>query len=478
MSLRANLTIIFTVLFGALVIALAISSYSLERNDAYTRLDAALQVAIGATSMSAEHELGEHSTKTAGEADIQSVLSETQSPVLRDTQILVCEADRCSDFKPVLDGHFDLRKVRKSLLRNGAIVNGFRISTRTFAAPKFHTSYQIYAAKPIAPVLAQLEQVRTTLVILVPLGLAAAGMAGYFLAKRSLRPLHEMAQVIGGVTFSDLSARVAVKRGSGEIGLVGSRFNELLDRLQQAFDLQHRFMADASHQLRTPIGIALAAAQVTNRNPNPTSADSKESLQIIEKQMLQVRRAVEEMLFLSQADSASLHIQCKELYLDDAVAEAVLAAKSLASVKRQKVRITSLPEAKCMGDSNLLAQAILVLLDNAVKFTPAEGTIEVSVFRNSADWVCAVTDTGIGIAGAAQAHVFERFFRENRPSTESATGAGLGLAIAKSIVEGHSGTLRLVESRPGRTIFEMAVPACESEAVSHNLQANSLAVRM
>jgi signal transduction histidine kinase len=477
-SVRAQLTNVFTALFGAIVIALALSLYFLGKNEAYRQLDAALQVATGATSMSAEHELTEHSTKAAGEADIQSVLSETQSAALRDTQILVCEGDRCSDFKAGLGGHFDLRSVAKASLRNGVVVDGFRISRRTFTVPKFHTTYQVYAAKPIAPVLAQLKQVRIALFIFVPVGLAAAGIGGYFLSKRSLRPLHELAQVIDSISFSDLSARVAVQAGKGEIALLGSRFNALLDRLQQAFDLQRRFMADASHQLRTPTSIALAAAQVTNRDPSPTPTDYKESLQIVENQMLQLRRAVEEMFFLSQADSASLKIDRKEMYLDDAVAEAVRAAKPLAATKRQTVRISNLPEAKCMGDGNLLTQAVLVLLDNAVKFTPAEGTIEVSLFRRGADWICAVADTGIGIAEAAQVHIFERFFRESRPDTESAMGAGLGLAIAKSIVENHSGTLNLVESRPGRTVFEISVPAREDEAATPGHQANSLAVRM
>jgi len=465
-------------MFGAIVIALALSLYFIEKNDAYRRLDAALQVATAATSMSAEHELTEHSTTAGGEADIQSVLSEDQSAAMRDTQILICEGERCSDFKAGIDRHLDLRRVPKRSLRNGAVIDGFRISTSSFTAPKFHITYQIYAAKPIAPILAQLKEARTALFIFVPLGLAAAGFGGYFLAKRSLRPLNEFAQVIEGISFSDLSARVTVDQGTGEIALLGSRFNALLGRLQQAFDLQRRFMADASHQLRTPVSIALAAAQVINRDPNPTSADYKESLRIIEKQMLQVRRAVEEMFFLSQADSASLKMNSKEMYLDDAVAEAVRAAKPLATAKRQKVRITNLPEAKCMGDSNLLTQAVVVLLDNAVKFTPAEGDIEVSLFRRGIEWVCTVTDTGIGIAEAAQAHVFERFFREGKPSTESATGAGLGLAIAKSIVDSHAGALRLVESRPGRTIFEIAIPARESEAVSRQPQANSRAVRM
>jgi signal transduction histidine kinase len=478
MSVRTHLTVVFTGLFGAIVIALAVSLYFLEKNDAYRHLDAALQVATGATAMSAEHELSEHSTKAAGEADIQSVLNETQSAALRDTQILVCEGERCPNFKPGITRRFDLRTVPKAALTNSAVVDGFRISIRTLAAPKFQATYEIYAARPIAPVLAQLEQVRTGLFIFVPVGLAAAGLGGYLLAKRSLRPVEALAEVIERISFSDLSARVNVDSGRGEIALLAARFNALLDRLKEAFDLQRRFMADASHQLRTPVSIALGAAQVTNRIPNAGVADCKESLETVEIQMLQVRRAIDEMLFLSQADSASLKIDLQDMYLDDAVAEAVRAAKPLAVTKRQTIRISNLPEAKCSGDSNLLTQAVLVLLDNAVKFTPAGGEIEISLSRRSTDWVCSVTDNGQGIAESAQPHVFDRFFRENRAGTESTSGAGLGLPIARYIVEHHSGTLRLVESHPGRTIFEIAVPVRADEGDPPEHQANSSAVRI
>jgi two-component system heavy metal sensor histidine kinase CusS len=363
------------------------------------------------------------------------------------------------------------------LLKNGSTIDGFRISTRTFRAPKFHTTYSVYAAKPVAPVLAQLERIRLALFVFVPIGLAVASVAGYLLAKSALRPLHELTEVIDRVSVSDLSTRVKVNSGSGEIVLLGSRFNALLDRLQQTFGLQRQFMADASHQLRTPISIALAAAQVTNRDPNPTLMGCRESLQIVEHQMLQLRRTVEDMFFLSQADTASLTLNLQEMYLDDAISEAVRAAKPLAAAKQQTLRISNLPEAKCLGDATLITQAILVLLDNAVKFTPREGAIEASLFKDGDYWVCSVTDTGRGISEEAQPRIFERFFRESKAGQPGIPGAGLGLAIAKSIVENHSGLLRLVESHPGRTSFEMAIPALEN-ATPSDVQANSLAVRM
>ena len=477
MSARVRLTISFTALFGAIVVALAVAAYLLVRNDAYLRLDSALEVATSATAMSAEHELNEHATKTGGEADLHAVLNEAGHTALADTQIVVREGSRNAVYRMNQGQGFDWSQFPSDVLHDGATFKGYRIASRNLPVPKFNTTYQIYAATSVAPALAQIETVRNALFVFVPLGLGLAGLAGYFLARRSLRPLAELAETIDAVRSSDLSARVKLRNERDEIGKLGQRFNSLLERLEETFQLQRRFMADASHQIRTPATVALAAAQVAGGDSNATVSECKDALQVVERQMLQLRRIVEEMFFLSQADSSSLKFTPKEMYLDDAVCDALRAAKALAR-PGQVLKFTDIPEARCLGDEDLLRQAVLILLDNALKFAPPDGHIEVNLFPRGDNWVCAVTDNGIGISREAQSRIFERFFRESRPGNEAVAGSGLGLAIAQSIVENHGGTLRLVESRPGRTIFEMTIPGLAEKDESVSSQANSLAVKM
>ncbi len=476
MSIRARLTVSFTVLFGAIVIALAIAAYILIQEDAYLRLDAALQVATGATAMSAEHELNEHPTKAGGERDLQSVLDETGNAALSDTQILVREGDRNAVYKLGTTRDLDLRNVRSAALLDKATLDRYRIATRILNVPKFRTSYQIYAAKPVSATLARLQRVRSGLLLFVPIGLAFAGVAGYRLAMRSLQPLQQFAATLDAVSSSDLSARLRLSNEDDEIGTLGLRFNSLLTRLESAFKIQRQFMADASHQVRTPVTVALTAAQVTRRDATASIQDCKDSLQVIEHQMLVLRRTVEDMFFLSQTDSGSLRPERKSMYLDDAVGDAVRAGKALANPKGQSLKVNRLPEARCLGDVDLLTQAVLILLDNAVKFTPVGGRIEVDLFQRGGEWICAITDEGVGISTAARARIFERFFREDRPGSEAVPGSGLGLAIAKSIVENHDGTVALVDSRPGRTLFEIAIPVLD-ESNAHSAHGNSLAVQ-
>jgi heavy metal sensor kinase len=477
-STRARLTVYFTALFGAIVVALAIAAYVLVRNDTYSKLDSALRVAVDGTAMSATHELNEHPRQAAGDADLQAVLQEMRDGPLPDTQILVREHSRQVAYKASQGQAVDLRRIAPDWPGNAANWEGVRVAYRELPVSKFATHYQIYAAKAIAPALGELRVLTRLLLLFVPLGLGLAALAGYLLARETLAPLEDLTQAIDAITSSHLSARVNVRSAQDDIGQLGSRFNSLLDRLQAAFDLQRRFMADASHELRTPVTVALAAAQVTARDAARTLRDCEESLDIVEQQMLRLKKIIGDMLFLSQADASSLKLDWKEMYLDDAVSEASRAAKALARAKQQSFRLDALPEARCWGDQELLTQAILIVLDNSVKFTPPGGSIEVTVRQSGNFWICAIQDSGAGIPEKAQPHIFDRFFRAHNSGNEKVPGAGLGLPIAKSIVESHGGNLRLVQSHPGSTTFEISIPVFEKGMPLNYAHANSFAVRI
>ena len=477
MSIKARLTASFVALFGVLVIALAIAAYLLGSRDAYAKLDAELHIATGATAMAAGHELNEHPTKADGEEDLRAVLNDVGSSDLANTQILVREATRDAVYRSASQASVDLRTLTPTELKDGVTVSGVRIAARHLVVPKFQTAFDIYAAQPISPTLSRIRNLRNSLLTLVIVGLCLAGFGGYLLAVQALHPLKKLAETIESVTSSDLSARVQVGAHPDEIGRLSSRFNFLLDRIANAFTLQRRFMADASHQIKTPLAVALTASQVINRDPNASLPDCRESLMVVEHQMLQLRRIVQDMFFLSQADTASLQFERKELYFDDAITGAVRAARTLAAAKSQEIKLHTVREARCLGDEDLLKQAVLTLLDNAVKFTPDHGVIEVSLQRTADKWVCTVTDSGRGISPAAQARIFERFFREEGTNKRT-PGAGLGLAIAKSIAEKHGGSVTLLESCPGRTAFALLIPDFEEASLAQQPQENSFAVKM
>lgn len=478
MGIRARLTLWFSSLFSVVVIGLAVTAYWMVRTQAYASVDTALHVATGATAMSALHELSEHPDQAGGERDLQLVLDEAaKMGEVERTQILVREGDRVAAFKP--DGSVeDLRRIHVAQIKSPVTVEGLRVDGHRLASPEFKAVYWIYAARPLAHVDAEVATVRNLLIVAVSLGLLCSTLIGNWVAGRALKPLSDFAESLGATTLSDLSVRVKVRNENDAVSQLGLRFNSLMGTLEQAFALQRRFMADASHQIRTPVSVALATAQVTSRDPKVQDADCLRALQIIEKQMLRLRRIVDDMFFLSQADTSPLRIEFRQIHLDDAISEAVRSANILAREKNQTLSWTGLQEAKCLGDVNLLTQTVLIVLDNAIKFSPEGAVICVAIERRSDDWICSVVDNGFGIPDADQARIFERFFQARRDDGVTRSGAGLGLAIARSIMESHGGRLVLASSRPGMTRFEMSIPVFEHEPESASVQANQSAVRM
>ena len=477
MSTRARLTFIFTALFGMIVVGLATATYLLERQDAYSKLDSALHTAVDATAMSAEHEFAEHNHKENGEKDVREVLLNARQAALPGIQILVREGGRNVAYRPGDQDKLDLRQASSAQLKSGTVIDGSRIQVRELDVPRFQTRYQIYSAKSVAPALDHLALLRRNLLIAVPLGLLLASFAGYLLARKALAPLSALTTTIEHITSSDLSARVTINKTGDDLSRLGASFNSLLDRLENAFAAERRFMADASHELRTPLTVGLTAVQVANKAPDRDQANSDNALQVAENQMLRLKKLVDNLLLLAQTGKSDAVLHRTEMYLDDAVSDATRAARILGQAKNQILKVDPLPEARCIGDQDLLKQCLLILLDNAVKFTPPGGQIRVKLSPKGELWSCLISDTGCGIAESAQPHIFDRFYRAPN-SSPPAPGAGLGLAIAKSIMESHGGQLLLVESTPAGTTFEIVIPGLEEPSAETGDQANSLSVKM
>jgi heavy metal sensor kinase len=343
-----------------------------------------------------------------------------------------------------------------------------RIAVTRVALPPMERQYGILVSRSLSPLLGELAADRRLLFIAVPLGAFLAGVAGWFLARKSLAPVLAMSQQAHRIGVENLEERLALANPRDELGRLAATFNELLSRLSGAFQIQRRFMADASHELRTPISVVRTTASVMLSKERRAEEEYRDAVAIIEAQARRLSRIVEDMLRLARADSGNFVLQSRAFHVDELLLEAVQAAVVLASQKAIQVAIDDVPEAPFFGDEDLLRQMVLNLLDNAVKYTPERGEIRVSLERKNGSYLVRVADSGIGIPQEAQPFIFDRFYRvdrgrartdeENRSSVQGA-GAGLGLAIARWIAEIHGGTLQLESSGPGGSTFVAALPA-------------------
>jgi two-component system, OmpR family, sensor kinase len=322
-----------------------------------------------------------------------------------------------------------------------------------------------------------LEQAGYALLVAVPLALLLASIGGYFLARKSLAPVVRMSQTAARIGAANLHERLPVVNEQDELGGLALVINELLSRLHASFEQQRRFMADASHELRTPVAIMRSETEVALSQQERSNEDLRESLAIVKDETRRLTHIVEDLFTLARADAGQYNLTSKEFYLDELAAEVAHSVRALIAEHELTLQLDATQEMPFHGDENLIRRLLLNLLDNAVKHTPRGGAVTISCKREGARYVITVSDTGVGIPAEAQPHIFDRFYRadsaRSRGEDDSAgltSGAGLGLSIARWVAEAHDGTLELLCSSKAGSVFQLILPASGSGALKASRQ--------
>jgi heavy metal sensor kinase len=301
----------------------------------------------------------------------------------------------------------------------------------------------------------------------IPAILLLAAGGGYLLARRALQPIAAMGRRARAIEASNLHERLPVDDPRDELGELATLINDLLQRLDSAFTLQRRLVADASHELRTPVAVVRAEAEVALAKPSRPENEYRDALRVVQDAGQRLSRIVDDLFLLARADGGPVPIAREPVYLDELVADTVRVLRVLAGQRGVRIELAPLPEALVQGDPDLLGRLLLNLMENAVKFSPAGSTVSVRLDYGDAA-VLSVADEGPGIPAEARARVFERFFRAHEaPSNRTGPaprGAGLGLAIAKWVADLHGGSLVLVRSSPGGSEFQVTLPADAARA--------------
>jgi len=306
-----------------------------------------------------------------------------------------------------------------------------------------------------------LAGVRLSIGLGIPLLLVLSTLGGYLLARKSLQPVAVMTDRAAQISASTLHERLPVANPEDELGRLASVFNELLARVGAAFDQQRQFIADASHELRTPVAIVSGEAELALSRGERSADELRMALRTIREEMLALQRIVEDLFLLARAHAGERLVAPSEMYLGELCAECVRSVRSLAARKQLTVRYIGSDELPMRADEALLKRLLLNLLDNAIKYTPAGGSVTLTVVLERGSYIVEVQDTGPGVPMEARARVFDRFYRAQRAreAGELASGAGLGLAIAQWIAQAHAGTLTLEKSDESGSVFRVTLPA-------------------
>ena len=403
--LRRQLTVIYTIALALPLIIFASVSYITFERALLARTDHFIGDALNVFTREAVAERMQA-------ASVRTAIATTVSEVkFRDVRIIVRDSAGTV--------------VATSAPHDSTATDGERILSRPLqvSAERFEVS----GAYPLRDLVAVLARIRTIFIVAIPLLIVAAAAGAYLLAKRTLAPVAEMAE-----------------------------------RAENALSQQRRFMADASHEMRTPTATLRTEAEVTLAREHRSEPEYRESVGVMLQSARRLSRLVDDLFLLARADAGHLMMHTEPVYLEEIVHDAVRAVASVAEKRGVRVELSRMTQAPIVGDRGLLERLVLNLLDNAIKYSSTASRVEVTMGQTPYAHTVSVVDHGPGIAPEDLEKIFERFFRGDAARTRSVDsltdGAGLGLAIARRIAVAHGGRLVVASSRPGLTEFALSLP--------------------
>lgn len=303
----------------------------------------------------------------------------------------------------------------------------------------------------------EFREMLSVLLLGLPIGLAIAGLGGYAMARRALAPLDAMSRRARQITAERLSRRLPVENPEDELGQLALVFNETLARLERSFERLRRFTADASHELRTPLTAIRSVGEVGLQREGD-AAYYRDIVGNMLEEVNRLTRLVDSLLTISRADAGDIQLHPTDVRLLGLARESVALLEILAEEKGQRLIVEGDDTIVVRADRLILRQALVNLIDNAVKYSPVSGRIDIRVRSGTRQAIVEVQDSGPGIAPEHRSRIFERFYRVDKARSHQAGGAGLGLALAKWAAEVHGGQIE-VESGAGRgSVFRIRLP--------------------
>ena len=321
--------------------------------------------------------------------------------------------------------------------------------------------YRIQVAAPMGDFYEALDRFKWVVLLLSPLLVLLASAGGYWLSRQALAPVDQITRAAREINSSNLSQRLEVPRSGDELQRLSDTLNGMLERLENSFNRITQFTADASHELRTPLAVMRTTTEVCLRT-SQTVSEYREAQKEVLDELEKTSALVEKLMLLARADAGVETLEKGSMNLADSLKEAcddgrVLAQAKLLTFQENISSSTMVVD----GDAHALHRLFLILIDNAVKYTPSGGSITVSLNRNEKSAVAEVHDNGIGIATEDMPRIFDRFYRADKARSREFGGVGLGLSIARWVAEAHGGSIQVQSSLGAGSVFRVRIPLVE-----------------
>jgi len=459
-SIRWRLTLWYTAALAVLLVGIGSLVYVLLRQAMYAQLDRTLEAQYHEfdqdDGMKADHEarLRHWIEEFYDHVGVYCVIHDAEGNLYAHTEQLATQSIPNAAIGDAERSGYTSREL--------PLIGAQRMLTRSF-----DTSGQRFVVTlmmPLAETRRELRQIATVLWTVFPLSLFLAGGVGYLLARRALAPVDGLRRAAEDITAERLTRRLVVSNPHDELGRLGQTINAMIARLDRSFAEMRRFTADASHELRTPISVIRTEAEVTMRRP----PGAKEYLSLpasVLEECEHLTKLTDQLLTLARQDAHVTSVRAERLDLAALVSDAAEVMRPLAAAKQQALNLDAAAGVSVDGDPARLRQIVYNLLDNAIKYTPEGGRIDVFVRDRDQSAILEVRDTGIGIPAEHLPHVRERFYRVDKARSRKKGGTGLGLSIVESITAVHGGRLQITSAPDEGTTCTVFLPRSGGESI-------------
>jgi heavy metal sensor kinase len=473
-SFRARLTIWYTLVLAALLaVAAAVLIITLQ-SIAERKLDATLWI-LGATEAEGiaarlrDRDLKSPDDLTIRDVDYRDLSGYAEFGVQKYVTV-INEAHHVADFSSNLPGRplpVDDLLVRRALggeiCYSTADVAGLGRLRIVYIPVTGHQTepFVVMVGVPVEFAGAEVSVLVWRVALIIIAVLALAGLSGLLLARRALRPVADTAVAVQRITDRNLHERLAEPHTNDEIDYLIKVFNQLLARLDRAFDVQRRFTADASHEICTPLTVLKGDTEVAlleRHTPEEYEALLRSNLEEIER----LSRLIDNLLQLARSDAGEQQINKDPLYLNEMVTDVFLRLRATAEERGIEMSIDARDPVLVEGDCIVLQQIAHNLISNALRYTPRGGQVRLAVGPGPGGMAqFAVSDTGVGIPAEDLPHIFDRFYRAANARAHDPAGSGLGLAICQSMAVAHGGWIEVESVRGKGSRFTLILPALD-----------------
>lgn len=295
------------------------------------------------------------------------------------------------------------------------------------------------------------------LAIIIPTSFVISIVIGWYLARRSLKPVDQIARTARQISSLNLNKRIPSNEIDDEIGRLITTFNEMIDRLQISFEQIKQFSANASHELRTPLTILRGEIEIALKS-NKTNEDHINTLNSLLEEVIRMSSITDSLFTLTKSDLGQIEFIPEKVQLDNLVMEIYEDSEHLTKKNNITVLLNRLDEATIIGDKTKLRQLFFNLIDNAIKYNYENGSVEITLTKEKDSANIAISDTGIGIPKESLSKIFERFYRVDKARSREAGGSGLGLSLSKWIVDLHKGSINVKSEHGKGATFTVKLP--------------------